>query len=39
VLVQGRERRVAELVQLLEGVSADELRTLGTAAEIMERVL
>ena len=39
VLVQGRERRVAELVELLEGVSADELRTLGTAAEIMERVL
>ena len=27
------------VVQLLEGVSADELRTLGTAAEIMERVL
>jgi len=39
VLLQGRERRVAELVQLLEGVSADELRMLGSAAEIMERVL
>ena len=39
VLVQGRERRVAELVELLEGVSAEELRTLGSAAEIMERIL
>jgi DNA-binding MarR family transcriptional regulator len=39
VLVQGRERRVAELVQLLEGVSAADLRTLGSAAGIMERVL
>jgi DNA-binding MarR family transcriptional regulator len=39
VLVQGRERRVSELVELLEGVSADELRTLGSAAEIMERIL
>jgi DNA-binding MarR family transcriptional regulator len=39
VLEQGRERRVGELVQLLEGVSAGELRTLGAAAEIMERVL
>ena len=39
VLAQGRERRVAELVQLLEGVSADELRMLGSAAEILERVL
>jgi DNA-binding MarR family transcriptional regulator len=39
VLEQGRERRVAELVQLLEGVSADDLRTLGSAAAIMEQVL
>ena len=39
VLAQGRERRVAELVQLLEDVSADELRTLGSAAAIVERVL
>ena len=39
VLVQGRERRVSELVELLEGVSADELETLGSAAEIMERIL
>ncbi len=39
VLMQGRERRVAELVQLLEGISADELRMLGSAAEILERVL
>jgi DNA-binding MarR family transcriptional regulator len=39
VLVQGRERRVAELVQLLEGVPPNDLRTLGSAAEIMERVL
>jgi DNA-binding MarR family transcriptional regulator len=39
VLVQGRERRVSELVELLEAVSVDELRTLGSAAEIMERIL
>jgi DNA-binding MarR family transcriptional regulator len=39
VLVQGRERRVAELTQLLEDISADELATLGSAAEIMERIL
>jgi DNA-binding MarR family transcriptional regulator len=39
VLVQGRARRVEELAQLLGDVSADELRTLGSAAEIMERVL
>ncbi len=39
VLQQGRERRVAELVDLLEGLSSEELRTLGSAAEIMERVL
>ena len=39
VLVQGRERRVTELAQLLDGVSANDLRTLGSAAEIMERIL
>jgi DNA-binding MarR family transcriptional regulator len=39
VLQQGRQRRVAELVDLLEGLSSDELRTLGVAADIMERVL
>ena len=39
VLRQGRERRVAELVDLLEGLSPEELRTLGSAAELMERVL
>jgi len=39
VLAQGRERRVAELVQLLEDISADELRTLGSAVQILERVL
>jgi len=38
-LMQGRERRVTELVQLLEDVSADEVRTLGSAADILERVL
>jgi DNA-binding MarR family transcriptional regulator len=37
VLVQGRQRRVDELVQLLEGVSADDLRTLRSAAAIIER--
>jgi DNA-binding MarR family transcriptional regulator len=39
VLVQGRERRVSELVGLLDETSAEELRTLGEAAEIMERIL
>ena len=39
VLQQGRERRVTELVDLLEGLSAEELRTLRSAAELMERVL
>ena len=39
VLVRGRERRVQELTQLLEGLPEDDLRTLGSAAGIMERVL
>lgn len=39
VLVQGRERRVTELSQLLDGVPADDLRILGSAAEILDRVL
>ena len=39
VLVQGRERRVAELVGLLEQASPAELQTLGEAAEIMEHIL
>jgi DNA-binding MarR family transcriptional regulator len=39
VLVQGRERRVTELVGLLDETSPEELRTLGEAAEIMERIL
>jgi DNA-binding MarR family transcriptional regulator len=39
VLQRGRERRVAELVDLLEGLSSEDLRTLGSAAEIMEQVL
>jgi DNA-binding MarR family transcriptional regulator len=39
VLQQGRARRVAELAGLLEDLSAEELRTLGSAAELMERVL
>jgi DNA-binding MarR family transcriptional regulator len=39
VLILGRERRVAELVQLLDGVSDEDLRTLGNAAEVMERIL
>jgi len=39
VLEQGRARRVGELAVLLDDVSADELRTLGSAAEIMERTL
>jgi DNA-binding MarR family transcriptional regulator len=39
VLVKGRERRVAELVGLLEQTSRDELVALGRAAKIMERLL
>ena len=39
VLVRGRERRVAELVDLLDGVSDEDLRALGNAAEVMERIL
>ena len=39
VLVRGRERRVAELVELLDGVSDEDLRMLGDAAEVMERIL
>ena len=39
VLQQGRQRRVAELVDLLEGLSPEELRTLRSAAELMEQVL
>jgi DNA-binding MarR family transcriptional regulator len=39
VLVRGRERRVAELVGLLDGVSDEDLLTLGNAAEVMERIL
>jgi DNA-binding MarR family transcriptional regulator len=39
VLQEGRRRRVAELDKLLDGLSHEELRTLGSAAEIMERVL
>jgi DNA-binding MarR family transcriptional regulator len=39
VLQQGRQRRVAELVDLLDGLSSEELRTLGSAAEIMEEIL
>jgi DNA-binding MarR family transcriptional regulator len=39
VLQRGRQRRVAELVDLLEDLSSEELRTLGSAADLMERVL
>ena len=39
VLQQGRQRRVAELVDLLEGLSPEERRTLRSASELMERVL
>lgn len=39
VLSLGRERRVAELVELLEGLAADELETLGSAASSIERLL
>ena len=39
VLQQGRQRRVAELVHLLDGLSSEQLRALGSAAEIMEEML
>src|SRR5262245_1351920 len=39
ILQQGRERRVAELAGLLESLPADELRTLGEAAEAIEILL
>ncbi|MET0938810.1 MAG: MarR family transcriptional regulator [Gaiellaceae bacterium] len=39
VLVQGRERRVAELAALFDDISADDLLTLGSATEILEQVL
>ena len=38
VLEQARERRVAELVRMLDGVPDDERELLGRAAEIVERV-
>jgi hypothetical protein len=37
-LRSGRERRVAELVGLLESVTSDELATLDRAAGIVERI-
>jgi DNA-binding MarR family transcriptional regulator len=39
ILQRGRERRVRELEQLLHGLSASELETLGAAATTIERVL
>jgi DNA-binding MarR family transcriptional regulator len=39
VLIQGRERRVAELAALLDDLPSSDLRTLGDAAEIMEQFL
>ena len=39
VLIQGRERRVAELAGLLYDLPESELVTLADAAEILERIL
>jgi DNA-binding MarR family transcriptional regulator len=39
VLERGRERRVSELVRLLDGMPSGELTTLGAAAEILDRLL
>lgn len=39
VLERGRARRVDELAGLLEGLPTEDLRTLRSAAEIMERIL
>lgn len=38
-LRRGRERRVQELVALLEGLAAPELRALGRAADMLEGLL
>jgi DNA-binding MarR family transcriptional regulator len=38
ILERGRERRIAELAELLDGLGPDELETLGAAALIVERV-
>ncbi len=38
VLEEGRHRRVGEVLDLLTGLSSDELRILGSAAELIERV-
>jgi DNA-binding MarR family transcriptional regulator len=39
ILQRGRERRIDNLVALLSPLRADELRTLGRAAEIVERAV
>jgi hypothetical protein len=39
ILQRGRERRIDNLVALLSPLRADELRTLGRAAEIIERAV
>jgi DNA-binding MarR family transcriptional regulator len=39
ILERGRERRIGELATLLDGLPADDLRTLGSAAELVERLL
>jgi DNA-binding MarR family transcriptional regulator len=38
LLRQGRERRVEELVGLLEGLSAEEMETLDAAARLIEQI-
>ncbi|SRR6266508_4063223 len=39
LLQRGRERRIDNLVELLQPLGADEVRTLGAAAEIIERAV
>jgi DNA-binding MarR family transcriptional regulator len=39
LLERGRERRVAELVSLIEGLTPEDRAALGSATEILERVL
>jgi len=39
ILVEGRERRIAELVGLFDGLTAGELATLGSAAAIVDSAL
>ncbi len=38
ILERGRERRIAEVADLLEGLTSDELAVVGEAARLVEQV-